>query len=1293
MQALYLAGLRVAMANDLSMMTVGPALQGSVMPAWLMTMAGDMICTNLAFDSMIGAGVSSLATASAPCHPPREDIEFTHLLAQFSAGETTAIKCRIAFQTDDGTVIEHDCICSPVVSNGKAVAIYGQLRRQGVTPARTSPQQPVPAVHKLNMLAMITETNGVAGWYCNLADRSLNATDSYFRMLGFTPGEITLHSRWVRNRIHPDDREEAIRQIEEVIAGKRDMYRVDYRLRCKDGTWKWFHATGQIREFNGKHPARFIYGSLVDISRHKADESRLQDALRESETAYALMAHKEEIHRVATESGGIAPWNIDPVTGAAWWSDGFAKLLGYDIGKLPPQSNAFRRLIHPDDQPSAIKGINALIEGSHDVYDVDLRLHRKDGEWIWCQATARLVNRDHMGQSGLLCGSLKDISPRKAFEQQLETALHEAEKARDDAMAARAEAQDNADILRVSSDSGNVVPWTRIAATRKGWFGANLNKLLGVPDTVLLDSVAFRDLIHPDDLPAVVRNHADVDSGKRSDYAQDFRVRHSDGSWRWFSSKGRKIDRAKDGLPDMVCGSLTNIDHLKENEARLAQVAAQAETARAEAQASEDMLRASAVSGSIGPWNVCPDTNSGWMMDVTYRMLGYDPDDFVPNRAGWRSLIHPDDAPDAIKRMNALISGTSDVYEAAHRLRHKDGSYHWYRAIARRIDRTRQGLPFLIAGATTPIGHLKENEARLAEAADAAQKFSDRLTSIADNAPAGLFEFRLFSDGTSDLPYTSARFDELIGFKKSDCNKPKTFPFDKLHPDDTSAVMDSIFQSASSLEQWSHRFRLMHPDNGLIWLAGSSTPKRQKDGTVVWIGAVHDVTNDVNREAELRAAHQAAERMRAENEKQALHDVLTNLPNRRYFDQTLAKRLADAKANKESKDCVLIRIDADRFKYINDTLGHGAGDDVLIRIADILKTSIRDSDFAARIGGDEFSVILGPDSSEDDARVVVDRIQEKMGVPLIFNGRQCHIKASFGVAHVADISYFGAEIQSFADAALYRAKEKGRNRMEFFTPDLHRDFVNAQSLATELYDAIENDAFTPFFHPQIDAKTGKLTGVEALVRWQHPQKGIVTPDHFLKVAEQLKLVSDIDRIMLEKSSQVVDRLGRKGLRPPKISFNVGLGRLHDPALISEARRIIQGGTMVTFELVESILIEEEGAEFKRNLARIREAGIDIELDDFGSGHASIIGLMEVLPSALKIDRRIIQPVASHEKSTQLVRAIIQIADAFGIHTVAEGVETVEQAQILKELGCDVFQGFLFAKPLNESDLETYLRSH
>ncbi|SDK04181.1 EAL domain, c-di-GMP-specific phosphodiesterase class I (or its enzymatically inactive variant) [Aliiruegeria lutimaris] len=241
----------------------------------------------------------------------------------------------------------------------------------------------------------------------------------------------------------------------------------------------------------------------------------------------------------------------------------------------------------------------------------------------------------------------------------------------------------------------------------------------------------------------------------------------------------------------------------------------------------------------------------------------------------------------------------------------------------------------------------------------------------------------------------------------------------------------------------------------------------------------------------------------------------------------------------------------------------------------------------------------------------------------------------------------------------------------------------------EIHEAIDADQFVPFFQPQVSAADGRLVGAEVLLRWLHPARGLLLPGDFLQMAEQLRLVSDIDRIMMEKSHDALARWRAQGLIIPKISFNVSSGRMHDPGIVALARKMKSTDTQVTFELLESILVEEESDQFRMHLEMVREAGIEIEIDDFGSGHASIIGLTEIAPSALKIDKRLVDPVAPGSQSLSLVGAIVEIAETLGIETIAEGVENGEQAILLRDIGCSVLQGYHFARPLNEKQFFDY----
>ncbi|MEE3101372.1 MAG: diguanylate cyclase, partial [Pseudomonadota bacterium] len=460
----------------------------------------------------------------------------------------------------------------------------------------------------------------------------------------------------------------------------------------------------------------------------------------------------------------------------------------------------------------------------------------------------------------------------------------------------------------------------------------------------------------------------------------------------------------------------------------------------------------------------------------------------------------------------------------------------------------------------------RDAEARAEEADAELRRARERLSDVAEIAPVGLYEFRMGPDGALSFPLLSARATELLGW--SDRSRPPgpDRVFDRIVPDDLPGLMASIAESRTDLSRWNRRMRVRDGARGVIWVQGASSPRADPDGGVTWRGVLFDVTEDVRREEELKRAHRLAEAMRIENERQALHDGLTALPNRRAYDRTLEARIEAARAGTLPPGCILVRIDLDHFKHVNDTLGHEAGDHVLRRVADVLRARLRAGDFAARIGGDEFSVLLSPGASVAQAEEVVARIQTDLAEPLLHAGRQCRFGASFGLAE-ADLTDAGMEIQIFADAALYRAKSAGRNRLELFTPELHRSILDDRAMATELQEALERDEFTPFFQPQVDARDGRLVGAETLLRWRHPTRGLLAPDRFMHVAAQLRLVNEVDRRMMLRTGEVLDRWARLGFTPPKVSFNVSAGRMHDADVVDIARQLAARPCKIAMELL------------------------------------------------------------------------------------------------------------------------------
>ncbi len=423
----------------------------------------------------------------------------------------------------------------------------------------------------------------------------------------------------------------------------------------------------------------------------------------------------------------------------------------------------------------------------------------------------------------------------------------------------------------------------------------------------------------------------------------------------------------------------------------------------------------------------------------------------------------------------------------------------------------------------------------------------------------------------------------------------------------------------------------------------------------------------------------------------ALHDALTELPNRRFLEDRLTaytKLLAFA-----DMPLAVLHIDLDRFKEINDTMGHAAGDQVLTRAAAVLTGLSGNDDFVARVGGDEF-IMLCPmldyaPPERQRIEVLGDGIVSALAEPMMIEEEEARFGASVGIAFSTSETQELSSLVVDADIALYQAKEAGRNQAQVFSASIATALSQRRSLRDDLLAAVERDEFIPFFQPKYDANTLEMTGVEALARWQHPTKGLLTPDQFLAAANDMKIVHDIDHQVLWKATCVLNDLwDNHGLRIPELSVNISQQRLFDPMLLRSLDGLT-GDFRVSFELLESIFFDEQGDKFHWMLDQLRERGIGVQIDDFGSGRASISALMNIGPERLKIDRHLVQPILEREANTQLIKGIVDIARSMDIGVTAEGVETMQHADLLRDLGCDTLQGYAFARPMSAEALKEF----
>lgn len=565
---------------------------------------------------------------------------------------------------------------------------------------------------------------------------------------------------------------------------------------------------------------------------------------------------------------------------------------------------------------------------------------------------------------------------------------------------------------------------------------------------------------------------------------------------------------------------------------------------------------------------------------------------------------------------------------------------------------------------------------------------TQRLELAVDTSQIGVWEMDV---STGDLIW-DARMKELYGLAEDDDANEYNVWERALHPDDVDRAKKEFDDALKSGEKYHSEFRVRSTDGKTRNIRAIGTIFANPDGSNRILGVNWDVTEDVQtKQRLLKATHHAearnAELQQANAQVQhvSLHDSLTELPNRRYLDNILK----ETKARGEDP-VALLHIDLDRFKQINDTLGHAAGDAMLVHAAKILRSSIRADDFLARVGGDEFVVIILADTSEEEIEHLAERILQKMRQPVPYEGHECRFGVSIGIAR-ATSGETAESLLADADIALYRAKDQGRNRQETFTGSLRAEVERNKKIADDILYALERQEFIPFFQPQFDAKTHDIVGVEALVRWEHPQEGLLTPDAFLDIAGELNVVPDIDRIILEKSLWQQTRWRANNIEIPKISVNVSAGRLQDPDLLESLDGLIIDPGSISFELLESIFLDEQDKNISTNVQRLKKLGIDIEIDDFGTGYASIVSLLQLNPKRLKIDRCLVMPIVTSRRQRRLVASIIEIGQSLGIEVTAEGVESMEHAALLNEMGCNTLQGFAFSRPLPSTELMEFVQ--
>jgi diguanylate cyclase (GGDEF)-like protein/PAS domain S-box-containing protein len=645
------------------------------------------------------------------------------------------------------------------------------------------------------------------------------------------------------------------------------------------------------------------------------------------------------------------------------------------------------------------------------------------------------------------------------------------------------------------------------------------------------------------------------------------------------------------------------------------------------------------------------------------RILGISPGQFGSRQAD--ELLHPDD----LIRMRATADGLADGWRTEMRLQDATGSWVYFEATVtdRLEDPNVRGI----------VANLHDISARKA-AENALKAAHERFRSAFENAPIGM----LMVDLEGLIIRANPALGTIVG--RSPTTLTGVSVLELTHPDDHESTRGELRTLvASGSEGYQIEKRYLHGDGYEVWVSVSVSCVRDDTGFPLYlIAQVEDVTE--RRALRERLAYAA------------IHDPLTALPNRELFMDRLEMTLR--RANRGQHQVAVMFLDLDRFKLINDSLGHDVGDRILCTVADRLSAVMRDSDTLARFGGDEFTVLCGEVSDETDALEVAQRLVRAMGEPVALATGEVFVSLSVGIALSGTRPQSGAELLRNADVAMYRAKERGPARIEVYATDTEQRVVSRLRTSNELHRALERDELELHYQPVVELKSQTLVGMEALVRWRHPTRGLLLPYEFIALAEDSGLIAPLGAWVLNEACRQTAAwvAARKNSEqePARltISVNVSALQLAEAGFPGQVAAAIESSGLdpdrLWLEITESALMRDAD-EAVTILRSLRDLGLHVEIDDFGTGYSSLSYLRRFPVETLKIDRSFVDDLDERSENAAIVRAIVGLGDSLGLAIVAEGVERPVQATRLQALGCQFAQGYLFGKPRPARSLGPY----
>ncbi len=978
----------------------------------------------------------------------------------------------------------------------------------------------------------------------------------------------------------------------------------------------------------------------------------VQNDITERKTAF--QASEEQLH-AALDAAQMGTWDYDLKHDMVHWDGRCRELFNLSERETTTLEEPLAK-IHPDDRPYVDVQITAAHDPDSDGhYSAEYRVMTPTGSrWIRASGQVHFEGSGDARQAVRSVGVVMDITERK----QQENALREmSEQVRLLVEGARDYAIIMLDLER------RVTKWNPGAERITGY---SEREVLGRR----VDAIYT-----PED-----REHGVP--------AQEVRRASERGE-----AKDVRWHLRKDGTRFFANGTVTA---LRDDEgelhgfAKVIQDATEQKRAEVALRKSEEQRRVALESAAMGTWDI-DIINDRLYMDTRCRELFNVPAEGVVKLEQPLAHVHPEERDYVTQKIAAATQpDASGRYDLEYRVLKLEGGVRWVRATGQTLfegeGEARRAARF--TGVVTETTQRKETEAALRQSEAEYRTLFETMTQaiVYQNA-----EGVIISANPAARRILGLSVDELTGRVSVDPRwqalreDGSPYPGEEHPPMQalrTGEVVEDVVMAVYNSE-----------DDAYRWLSVDSVPqfKPGEDKPYQVYSLFDDITARKEAEAERDQTQRELERANAQLYHDAFHDTLTGLPNRQLLIERL-ERVLMRQQRYEDHTAALLFMDFDRFKLVNDSLGHAVGDAMLKAIAERLEACIRPSDSVARLGGDEFVVLLECVTRTVEVTRVARRIKEAFAYPLKVEGHELHTSASIGIV-ASTTSYKGAgEVLRDADIAMYRAKAQGRGSYQLFSAVMRSQAVTALQIEQELREALKRDELRVAYQPIMSASEA-LVGFEALVRWQHPERGLLQPGQFLPFAEEAGLLRELDFWVWREACTQVGQWQRDTLQPLTLSLNLSSQQFLHADLVDDLKALLQetgfDPANLVLEITEGVLIDS--SEFvKATLAELKALGLRLYLDDFGTGYSSLAYLQRFPVDALKIDRSFVMEMLDDEGSAELVRTILAMAQNLGLVAVAEGVEHRAQLARLKELGCAYTQGFLFAKPLNQTEVVSFL---